>query len=198
MSEHADADRAGAADGRDVVGVLLAAGGGRRYGMPKILAHQGRWLAGAVEALYVGGCDRVVVTVGAAQPTLPDSVIAVVVPDWSQGLSASVRAGVTAAVGYPDVAGVLLHVVDTPDVGAQVCRRILDVADARRSALVRAVYSGVPGHPVYIGVDHVPSVLAAVSGDRGAGPYLAADPHTIAVECGDLATGVDHDLPDCR
>lgn len=61
-----------------------------------------------------------------------------------------------------------------------------------RRALVRAVYHGTPGHPVLIGADHVPGVLASAGGDRGARDYLAANTVT-AVECGDLAGGADVD-----
>ncbi|MDQ2637880.1 MAG: nucleotidyltransferase family protein, partial [Actinomycetota bacterium] len=47
-------------------GVLLAAGAGSRYGMPKVLAAQGQWLTSGVAALHRGGCDDVVVVLGAA------------------------------------------------------------------------------------------------------------------------------------
>ncbi len=52
----------------DVVGVLLAAGAGRRYGSPKVLAHGGAWLQAAVTALAEGGCAQVLVVLGAAVP----------------------------------------------------------------------------------------------------------------------------------
>ena len=44
-----------------VLGVVLAAGAGTRYGMPKILAHDGRWLERAVAALRDAGVDVLVV-----------------------------------------------------------------------------------------------------------------------------------------
>jgi hypothetical protein len=49
-------------------GVVLAAGAGTRYGMPKVLAGNGGWLASAVAALSDGGCGDVVVVLGAAVP----------------------------------------------------------------------------------------------------------------------------------
>ena len=46
-----------------------------------------------------------------------------------------------------------------------------------------------------IGADHIDAVLAGLSGDVGAGPYLTAHADVvIEVECGDLATGADHDV----
>ena len=38
-------------DRHGAVGVLLAAGAGTRFGMPKVLAEQGKWLQGAIDAL---------------------------------------------------------------------------------------------------------------------------------------------------
>ncbi|MWC00434.1 nucleotidyltransferase family protein, partial [Agromyces sp. MMS17-SY077] len=62
------------------------------------------------------------------------------------------------------------------------------------SALARATYRGLPGHPVLLGRDHWAPLAAALHGDRGAGPYLVAQ-GALAVECGDLATGADRDRP---
>jgi nicotine blue oxidoreductase len=58
--------------------------------------------------------------------------------------------------------------------------------------LARAAYDGEPGHPVLLGRDHWPGVVASAAGDRGARDYLAAREVTL-VECGDLATGHDRD-----
>ncbi|GGF13155.1 nucleotidyltransferase family protein [Williamsia phyllosphaerae] len=176
-----------------VVGVVLAAGAGTRYGMPKVLAEQGRWLQAAVGALADGGCDEVIVTLGAAVVDVPAPARAVVVPTWSDGLSESVRAGLAAAM-RADCAGVALLVVDVPDTNAAVVRRVLDAAGARRSVLARAVFGARPGHPVYLGADHLVGVLATITGDRGAGAYTDRRPDVVTVECGDLTSGRDRDL----
>ena len=69
-----------------VAGVLLAAGAGTRYGMPKVLAAQGEWLTTAVGALHDGGCDDVIVVLGAAIVDVPPSARAVVAETWADGL----------------------------------------------------------------------------------------------------------------
>lgn len=171
-------------------GVLLAAGAGTRYGMPKVLAEQGDWLRRAVGALVGGGCDDVIVVLGAAVVVVPEPARAVVAPDWADGMSASLRAGLNAAHGY-DVA--VLHVVDTPDVGAGVVSRVL--AGVGESGLARAVFGGRPGHPVAIAARHWPAVLESLHGDRGAREFLRARTDVVPVECGDLATGADIDNP---
>ena len=84
------------------VGLLLAAGAGVRYGMPKVLAEQGKWLRAAVAALAGGGCDDVVVVLGAAVVDVPAPARPVVAEDWQRGMGASLATGL-AAVGAVDV-----------------------------------------------------------------------------------------------
>ena len=90
--------------------------------------------------------------------------------------------------------------VDLPDVGPAVVRRLLTKASDHESPLAaglsRAAYQGRVGHPALIGRDHWAGVVAAARGDHGARTYFAT--HTpVLVECGDLATGRDVDsLPD--
>lgn len=173
-----------------VVGVLLAAGAGTRYGMPKVLAEQGRWLRQAVHALSAGGCDDVVVVLGAAVVEVPPPARAVVASDWATGMSASVRAGLTAA---EEAEFAVLHLVDTPDVGAAVIRRVLAAARTTESGLARAGYGGRPGHPVVVGRQHWPALLSTLRGDAGARAFLAGRDDVVVVACDDLATGADVD-----
>jgi CTP:molybdopterin cytidylyltransferase MocA len=172
-----------------VAGVLLAAGAGTRYGMPKVLAEGGDWLRAAVTALADGGCDDVVVVLGAAVVDVPAPARAVVAEDWEQGLSASLRAGVTAI----DSAYVVLHTVDTPGVGADAVRRVLDAGRSSRSGLARARYGGRPGHPVVIARRHWPQLLDGLRGDQGARPFLRDRTDVVEVDCADLASGDDID-----
>jgi molybdenum cofactor cytidylyltransferase len=178
------------------VGVLLAAGEGRRYGKPKVLVDG--WLDAAVGALRDGGCADVVLVLGAALPTrgvaAPPGVTAVVAPDWRDGLSASVRTGLAEADRlHADYA--VLHVIDTPDVGAAVVARVLGRARASGSGLARAYFGDRPGHPVVIARRHWPDVLEQLSGDHGAGAYLRGRQDVEIVDCGDLAGGDDVDAP---
>lgn len=173
---------------QSITGVVLAAGAGTRYGMPKVLAAEGKWLKSAVDALAGGGCDDVVVVLGAAMVDVPAPARAVIALDWAEGMSASLRAGLDAADGAH---AVVLHLVDTPDVGADVVRRVL----AAGTSLARAVYRGRPGHPVVIGAEHWAQLRDSLAGDRGARAFLSGRDDVAAVECGDLATGADIDEP---
>ncbi|HEX2214735.1 MAG TPA: NTP transferase domain-containing protein [Mycobacterium sp.] len=172
-------------------GVLLAAGAGTRFGMPKVLAAQGAWLRAAVDALATGGCGDVVVVLGAAIVEVPSPARAVVADCWSDGLSVSLRTGLSAV----DADYAVVHTVDTPDVGAEVVRRVLDAALTSSSGLARAHYADGPGHPVVIAREHWPALLRVLGGDEGARPFLAARDDVVVVDCADLATGRDIDVP---
>jgi nicotine blue oxidoreductase len=173
-----------------VAGVLLAAGAGTRYGKPKVLADDGRWLRSCVAALAEGGCDDVVVVLGAAVVDVPAPARAVVADDWELGLSASVRAGIDAV----DADYAVLHAVDTPDVGADTVRRVLDAARSSVAGLARARYGDRPGHPVVIARRHWQALVSQLHGDEGARPFLAGRPDVTAVDCADLASGQDIDV----
>ncbi len=178
-----------------VIGVLLAAGSGERFGGPKALARDDdgtSWLLRSVQALRP--CAEVVVVLGAeaeqAAALLPLSVSRIRAEDWAEGMGASLRAGL-AALASTDHDAALVSLVDLPDVDGAVVARLLATAGGRDD-LARAAYDGVPGHPVLIGRDHWAGVVEGATGDRGARDYLAAH-DTRLVECGDLASGADVD-----
>jgi Uncharacterized MobA-related protein len=208
-----------------VRGLLLAAGSGSRMGRPKALIRprpDGPTLVErAVDVLVRGGCEGVTVVVGAAAEEvmavlggadLP-GVDTVRCENWSEGMGASLRAGLAAMTSRTEVEAVLISLVDLPDVGPDVVRRILDTRNSYTrsggrptsaiewttsgpwsSELSRAAYGSVPGHPTLIGRDHWAGVIEVALGDRGARDYFRAHEHRL-VECGDLATGRDVDSP---
>lgn len=177
---------------RAAAGIVLAAGAGTRYGMPKVLVAEGGWLRRAVAALAGGGCGDVVVVLGAAVVDVPAPARAVVAEDWADGMSASVRAGLRAVEAADPV---VLHLVDTPDVGADVIARVLAAARTSASGLARATFHRRPGHPVVIARRHVAGLLETLHGDHGARQFLTARGDVVQVECSDLATGADIDEP---
>ena len=176
-----------------VGGVVLAAGAGKRYGMPKVLAGDGLWLRSAVFALRDGGCDDVVVVLGAAIVDVPAPARPVVAGDWTEGISASLRAGISALESGPAEYAVLLT-VDTPDIGASAVRRVLTAARASSSGIARAGYGERPGHPVVIARRHWPELVSTLHGDEGARSFLASRDDVAWVDCADVATGADIDV----
>jgi CTP:molybdopterin cytidylyltransferase MocA len=186
-----------------VVGLLLAAGAGRRIGRPKALLRDPdgtAWVVRAARDLRVAGCDPVRVVIGAAYEDVlgllsgehvGGPLDVVVAADWDEGMGASLRAGIDGLTEIaPRVDAALVHLVDLPDVRAEVLARVAAVAGP--DVLARAVYSGRPGHPVLLGREHWRAVAAVAAGDAGARGYLARR-HVGTVECGDLASGEDVD-----
>lgn len=189
-----------------VTGLLLAAGAGRRFGGPKALVDHGGgpWVLRAVDVLLRGGVDDVVVVTGAAAEEVEalvaglgdERVSTVRCGTWEEGMGESLRAGLTALAtrGRTVPARALVHLVDLPDVGAEVVARLLTSLADTTDALARAAYDGIPGHPVLLGQRHWQPVLDLSRGDAGARAYLRRA-HPVLVECGDLATGHDVDRP---
>lgn len=174
-----------------VAGLVLAAGAGVRYGEPKVFAEDGAWLRRACQALSDSGCAPVHVVLGAGLPgTLPPGAVAVHAADWAEGMGASLRAGFASLADHA-VDAVAILLVDTPDITAEVVGRVS--AGAGAQSLARAVYHGEPGHPVLVGRDHWPALLASLTGDGGAHRFLRHNAELRRVECADLATGADRD-----
>jgi CTP:molybdopterin cytidylyltransferase MocA len=191
--------------GGRILGILLAAGAGRRAGGPKALrvdADGTSWLVRSIVVLRDGGCDAVIVVLGCeagrARDVMAGSALAtdpaitlIDAPDWQQGMGSSLRSGLLAAQAASWRA-VLVHLVDLPDVPAEVVRRLIRQSPPDTASLARVTYRGRPGHPVLIGRDHLESIMANLTGDSGAKGYLAYR-GAHSVECGDLASGQDHD-----
>ncbi|HEY7272930.1 MAG TPA: nucleotidyltransferase family protein [Actinoplanes sp.] len=182
-----------------IAGLVLAAGGGRRYGMPKALVRSGGgrlWVERAADTLAAAGCDDIVVVLGAAAdrvraaaPALPyvDN------PDWPTGMASSLRVGLAALAGTDAVAAVIL-LVDMPGVTAAAVRRVM--AHAAPDALVIGGYGDRRGHPVLLGRDHWAGAAGAATGDHGARDYLRAHADLVhIVPVGDVADDADMDRP---
>lgn len=187
-------------------GLVLAAGAGIRMGTPKALVPG--WLARSGWTLREAGCDPVIVVLGAAanpaRTLVPADVRVVVADDWELGMSASLRAGIT-AVTDSDAAAVVITLVDLPELPAAAVRRVMagptgagstaggsTAAGSTAAVLRRATYDGRPGHPVLVGRDHWAALLATLDGDAGGADYLLAA-GAERIECGDLWDGADVD-----
>ncbi len=180
----------------DVAGLVLAAGEGRRYGMPKALVpHHGRlFVESTVDRLRAAGCARIVVVAGAAidqvrEADLGDAHI-VANPDWPTGMGSSLRRGIEA---LQSEAAVAVMTVDLPGVTAEAIRRVIAHADPE--VLAAATYHGKRGHPVLIGREHWQGVHGQAQGDQGARAYLRR--HDVTeIACEDVADGQDVDRPE--
>lgn len=186
-----------------VAGVLLAAGAGRRFGAPKALVdYNGEMLVErAARVLAEGGCDPVVVILGAAgdevarRALLGDAMV-VTNPNWPTGMGSSLRVALNTlahTTQADDVHAALVLPVDMPGVSPEAVRRV--AAHGGRSALAAATHDGRRSHPVLLGRDHWAGAVDVSTGDAGARRYL--NEHAVAlVPCDDVSKGFDIDRPE--
>jgi molybdenum cofactor cytidylyltransferase len=177
-----------------VVGVLLAAGAGTRFGgEAKVRAlSRGRELwEWPLAALRDGGADALVVVTGAVALEAAEAEAEVVVCDaWAEGLSASLRAGVAAAAARGADA-VIVALADQPLLDARAVAAVLAARGGGAHA-VRATYGGAPNHPTLI-ESSLFGAIAHLRGDDGARPLLA---DARLVPCDGLGAPDDVDTPE--
>ena len=182
-----------------VAAVVLAAGGGRRYGMPKALvSYEGSLLVERAVRTATAVCDPVLVVLGAQAVDVwraADLGGATVLAnkDWETGMASSLRAGLDGLRGWPGrVDAALLLLVDMPGMTPEALARVAEHASP--DALAVATYDGVRAHPVLIGRDHWAGVAETATGDEGARRYLAEHGAT-EIDCTGLADPADLDVP---
>jgi CTP:molybdopterin cytidylyltransferase MocA len=183
------------------VGVVLAAGAGRRFGRPKALVSvEGALLVErAVETLAAGGCAEVVVVLGAQADEVRrqadlDGARVVVNEQWDAGMSTSLHAGLAACTGAD---GAIVALVDQPGVTPAVVRRMIDAWSAGDRAVVVATYEGAARNPVLFGAEVWGDVMASLHGDTGARAWLRENPALIEyTEVADIGDCADIDTPD--
>jgi len=182
-----------------IAAVVLAAGGGRRYGMPKALVeYEGSLLVERAVRTARAVCDPVLVVLGARAVDVwraadLDGATVLANRDWETGMASSLRAGLEGLRGWPGrIDAALVTLVDMPGMTPAALAQV--AAHAAPAALAVATYGGVRGHPVLLGRDHWAGVGETATGDEGARGYLAA--HEVTeVDCTGLADPADLDVP---
>ena len=182
-----------------VAAVVLAAGGGRRYGMPKALVeYEGSLLVERAVGTAQSVCNPVLVVLGAQAADVwrtarLDNAVLLANKDWQTGMASALRTGLDGLRGWPGrVDAALVLLVDMPGMTPEALARMAEHAGP--DALAVATYDGVRSHPVLIGRDHWVGVVETATGDEGARRYLAA--HDVTeVDCTGLADPVDLDVP---
>lgn len=175
-----------------VVGLILAAGSGRRFGGGKMRARlDGRPLvAHVLDAAHAAGLGRIVLVLGrdatavrrAVHETDPAALAGVLVavngaPE--RGLATSLRLGLVAATAGPRPDGVLVLLGDQPRVRPEVIAAVIAAAAPPDALAVVATHADDRApNPVLL----LPAAAALVDetdGDRGLGALLAARPESV-------------------
>ncbi len=162
--------------------IVLAAGAGTRFGGEKLGATLGdrRVIDHVLDALAQIGFAETVVVVGPgpdAPSNLPGDVRVVVNPRPMDGLSGSLRIGLAAVASEAVAALVVLG--DQPLVATATIAALL-AADVPlgRSVIVPRYAGGGGSNPVLV-LRAGWGLVAAVDGDRGLGPAIAAHPELV-------------------
>jgi CTP:molybdopterin cytidylyltransferase MocA len=186
---------------RGVSAILLAAGSGSRFGGGKLLApYQGRPLIeSSLANLAEAPVDETVVVVGDDAERLrevsePYGVRVVENPDWEEGQSTSVRAGLLALV--PEVRAAVVLLADQPLVGPGSVERLI-AAFERGAKVAVATYGGKRRNPVLFAREVWPLLLQELAGDEGARAFLRRWPDLVAeVPCDGVGDPADVDTPE--
>ncbi len=189
--------------GRRVAAVILAAGRSTRMGGPnKLLADiGGRPLVRiAAEEALASRARPVIVVTGHQNERLEAALAGLKVervhnPDYAEGLSTSLKAGLGAVPGGVDGAVVLLG--DMPQVSASLIDRLIAAFDPERGALVVVpTIEGKRGNPVVWSRRFFPE-LAALEGDVGARHLIGRYAEAVTeVPLTDQAALIDVDTPE--
>jgi CTP:molybdopterin cytidylyltransferase MocA len=183
-------------DHTGVSAIVLAAGGGSRFGGGKLLAKLGgRPIIEAVlDNLREAPVEEIIAVVGADAVRLREvceryGVRTVANEEWERGQSTSVLAGLRASGGRAAV--VLLG--DQPFVGAEAVTRLV-AAFAEGAKVAVATYSGKRRNPVLFSREVWPLLEVELAGDEGARSVLRRHPELVVeVPCEGVGDPVDVD-----
>jgi molybdenum cofactor cytidylyltransferase len=172
--------------GRSLAALVLAAGRSTRMGGPnKLLAEiGGRPLVRiAVEQALASQARPVIVVTGHQRDRVEAALAGLDVtfvhnPDYADGISTSVKAGIAAVPAQAD--GAIVCLGDMPQVDAKLIDRLLAAFDPEKGALVVVpVIDGKRGNPV-VWSRRFFSELTALGGDVGARHLIASYPEAVA------------------
>lgn len=187
----------------DCVGVLLAAGRGRRLGGSKqllIWPPTGKLLVASAFDAISPACSRMLVVLGheprAVETALRPRRFETVLSDPDGPMFESVRAGLRAASLLQGISWIILQPADHPGVGAVTLQRLVQEATARPGLAVIPEYAGKGGHPAVIPVLLVPEILA-YTGPGGLREFWRSHPNRrVRLDVDDPSVVRDVDTPD--
>ncbi len=181
-------------DHTGVWAIVLAAGGGSRFGGGKLLAKLGGQpiIEAVLDNLREAPVDEIIVVVGAErlrEVCERYGVRTVANEEWERGQSTSVLTGLRASGGRAAV--VLLG--DQPFVGAEAVERLV-AAFAEGATVAVATYEGKRRNPVLFSREVWPLLETELVGDEGARSVLRRHPELVVeVPCEGVGDPTDVD-----
>jgi len=179
-----------------VGGIVLAAGGSRRFGKPKqLLEWKGKpFLWHVIHKGLLSGLDPIVVVTGANHELVEDAISGLPVmqvhnPDWERGLSTSVRRGLEKIADQIGAAVFLMS--DVPQVPVQLIEKLILAHRMKSGFIFSAATQGQYINPVLFDRRCFEDLLK-LEGDRG-GKVLFQKYPVEAIEWGNAEEVKDID-----
>ena len=186
-----------------IAAVVLGAGRSSRMGATNKLTIEvdgTPMIAHAVQAVADCGASPVVVVTGHESDKVRAALAGVTVtlvhnPDYAEGLSTSLRAGVRALPD--DIDAALICLGDMPDISADHVARLIAAFDPDEGRTICIpTFAGKRGNPILWGVSFLPE-FASLKGDTGARHLLGEHAEAVCeVAMPDDATLRDIDTPE--
>jgi molybdenum cofactor cytidylyltransferase len=159
--------------------IILAAGSSSRMGQPKqqLVFEDKTLIQHAIESAVKSLGSPVIVVLGANQGLIKphiahERVHFVINPEWQQGMSTSVHAGIKALQSqYPQVDDVIFMLCDQPFVNENLLNRIINVKAEAATPIVACAYQNTIGPPALFNKQHFAELLA-LKGQEGAKKLL--------------------------
>jgi molybdenum cofactor cytidylyltransferase len=168
-----------------ITAIVPAAGLSSRMGQNKLLMRFGgkSLIERAVDTLFASGIDEVVVVLGHEANQIRGQlegkqVRLVENPDYQQGLSTSIRAGVGAVEGAE---AIMIYLADQPLLeSGEIRRLILAFAEAKRAgkSIVIPFFGNERGNPVILDGSYREKVLE-IAGDVGCRRIIRSHPEQV-------------------
>ena len=194
-----------------VAAIILAAGASERFGQPKMLLDwRGKPLIAHVADVVLASPARpVVIVLGAHAEEIrralgERSVQIVVNPNWREGMSASVRAGLAALPS--DVAATLFVLGDQPNITPELLARLIARFRETNAPIVEPRFRDRPGSPALFSRAMF-AELTQITGDKGGRSLIKKYAERVAVvQVNDLTALEDidtledykHQMPDLK
>lgn len=189
--------------------IILAAGTSSRMGEARnkllLPLNHRPVLTHVIEAVLASRARPVILVLGHQaeevkthiQQDLKEETLAIVEnPDYAQGQSTSMKAGLRALLARfsaPDLTGVVFLLGDQPMITAAMIDELIALREQTGKRIVLPLYQGRRGNPVVFSLELVPELLQ-VNGDEGGRSIIKHHPEEIAtLEMGEEAANFDVD-----
>ncbi|WP_071189959.1 nucleotidyltransferase family protein [Trichormus sp. NMC-1] len=166
--------------------IILAAGASTRMGKPKqLLLYRGQSLIKhTIENAIASVCKPIVVVLGAnaenIRSEISEPAIRIVEnPDWSLGMSSSIRRGILSIItDYKNIDAVVITVCDQPFVSYEIINHLASTYNSTKKPIIACEYADTLGVPVLFSQIFF-SKLAILSEDVGAKKLIKTHYHEV-------------------